>query len=121
MGVNERELKEMEIQKEVIQKPSPLATIKQKEIEINTQILEAQKQAEDKVAAARRKASDMRAQAEKKGIADAKLFYKEQIAEAKKEAERIKKTAVGEVEQANKSGEKNKKKAVRHILDTMLS
>ncbi len=121
MDVEERELKELAIQKAVVQKPSPLATIKQKEIEINTHILEVQKKAEEKVADARRKAGEMRNQAEKKGIEDAKLFYKEQIAEAKKEAEKIKKTARVETASAEKNGEKNKKKAIRYILDAMLS
>jgi len=121
MGVDESELKDLAIQKAVIQKPSPLATIKQKEIEINTHILKAKKQAEEKVAEARRKAGDIRNQAEKKGIEDAKLFYKEQITEAKKEAEKIKKTARVEVASANKNGEKNKQKAIRCILDAMLS
>lgn len=121
MGVEERKLKELAIQKAVLQKPSPLATIKQKEIEINTSILKVQKQAEEKVAEARRKAGDMRNQAEKKGIEDAKLFYKEQITEAKKQAEKIKKTAREEVASANKKGEKNRQKAIRYILDAMLS
>ena len=121
MDVDERELKELAIQKAVLQKPSPLATIKQKEIEINTGILKAKKQAEENVAEARRKASDMRNQAEKKGIEDAKLFYKEQIVEAKKEAEKIKKSANAEVASASKNGEKNKQKAIRCILDAMLS
>lgn len=121
MGIDERELKKLELEKEVIEKPSPLAIIKQKEIEINTRILEAQRQAEDKVAEARRKASEVRSEAEKSGIAEAKVFYKEQIAEAKKEAEKIKKTAGKEVELVNKQGLQNRNKAVRYIMETMLS
>lgn len=121
MSVDEQALKKVELEKEVIEKPSPLALIKQKEIEINTRILEIQKQAEDKVAEARRKASAVRSEAEKSGIAEAKVFYKEQVTEAKKEAEKIKKTADKEVELVNKQGVQNRKKAVRYILETMLS
>lgn len=121
MGIDERELKKVELEREVIEKPSPLALIKQKEIEINTRILETQKEAEDKLAEARRKASEIRSQAEKSGITEAKVFYREQIAQAKKEAEKIKKTADKEVELVNKQGIQNRKKAVRCIREAMLS
>lgn len=121
MSINEKELKKLELEKEVIEKSSPLTMIKQKEIEINASILEAQKEAEDKLAEARRKASEIRSQAEKSGIAEAKVFYKKQVDEVKREAEKIKRTADKEVDQVNKQGLQNKEKVVRYILETMLS
>ncbi len=98
---------------------SPLLVIQQKEVEINSGILKAKRQAEETVAKARMKAIEIREQAEKEGAKKAKDLNKREVAKAKKQAERARASAVSECEKVREIGQKNLNKAVAFITDVV--
>lgn len=98
---------------------SPLLLIQQREIEINSGILQAKRQAEETVAKARMKAVEIRDQAEKQGAKEAMDLNKKEAAKAKKEAEKTKASMPGVCDKVRETGRKNSSKAVLYIVDAV--
>lgn len=98
---------------------SPLTRIKQKEIEINTRILEASREADEIVAEARRQAAIIKERAEGQGYEEAKALYKLELAKAKKEAAKVEKSVDEEVAKTTEQGTKNLQKAVDFIVEVV--
>ncbi|MFA5867290.1 MAG: V-type ATPase subunit subunit G family protein [Actinomycetota bacterium] len=98
---------------------SPLLIIQQKEVEINSGVLQAKRHAEETVAKARMKAVEIRDQAEKKGAEEALALNKKEAAKAKKEAERKKASASAESDKVRETGRKNGDKAVSLIVNVV--
>ncbi len=98
---------------------SPLLMIQQKEVEINSGILQAKRHAEETVAKARMKAVEIRDQAEKEGAEEALALNKKEVAKAKKEAEKKKTSASAESEKVRETGRKNGDKAVSFIVNVV--
>ncbi len=98
---------------------SPLLVIQQKEVEINSGILQAKRHAEETVAKARMKAVEIRDQAEKDGTEEAMALNKKEAAKAKKEAEKLRASASAESDKVRETGRKNGDKAVSFIVDVV--
>jgi vacuolar-type H+-ATPase subunit H len=98
---------------------SPLLIIQQKEVEINSGILQAKRQAEETVAKARMKAVEIREQAEKEGAEEATALNKKEAAKAKKEAEKTRASAPSACDKVRDTGRKNGDKAVSFIVDAV--
>lgn len=96
---------------------SPLLIIQQKEVEINSGILQAKRQAEETVAKARMKDVEIRGQAEKDGVEEALSLNKKEAAKAKKEAEKTKASASAACDKVRDAGRKKGDKAVSLIVD----
>lgn len=104
-----------------INEESPLVAIKKKEIEINTQILEASRKADEKISSARREAIKIKTKAEKNGLAEAKQLRKKEIEKAKKEAVKIERSSDGEIEKVTKQGKKNLNKAASYTVKAVIA
>ncbi len=100
---------------------SPLVVIKQKEIEINTRILQASRKADEEISAARRKATEIKAKAERDSVEESKRLHREEIKNAKAQAAKIVQGAQKEAKQVADVGKDNMNKAVEFILDTVVA
>jgi vacuolar-type H+-ATPase subunit H len=98
---------------------SPLLIIQQRELEINSGVLNAKRQAEETVAKARMKAVEIRDQAEKEGAEEAHSLNMKELAKAKKEAEKTKASGPAVCDKVKETGRKNANKAVLHIVDAV--
>lgn len=112
--------KEASEKKEGVGGGAPLDAIKDKELELKTELMQAQKDAEKSVAAARQEAVKIREAAEKEGVAQGESTYKKEIEAAKKEAEEIRKVGLKEAEAAFKAGEKNIDKAAARVSGVVI-
>jgi len=108
-------------QMEVDSEDSPLVVIKQKEIEINTRILQASRRADEEISAARRKATEIKAKAERDSVEETKRLHREEIKNAKAQAVKIVQGAQKEVKQVTEMGRTNKDRAVGFIMDTVIT
>ncbi len=98
---------------------SPMLIIQRKEVEINSGILTAKRQAEETVAKARMKAVEIREQAEKEGAELATALNKKEVAKAKKEAEKTRASAPAASAEVREIGRKNADKAVMIIVNAV--
>lgn len=98
---------------------SPLLIIQQKELEINSGILNAKRQAEETVAKARMKAVEIKEQAEKEGAKEAHSLNMKELAKAKKEAEKTKASVPAICDKVKETGRDNSSKAVLYIVDAV--
>lgn len=100
---------------------SPLALIKQKEIEINARILQAARESDEKVAEARHEAIEVKARGEKQGKEEAKAVYRNEVAQAKKDAAKIRQGVDQETAKVTKQGHANLEQAIAYIMDLVIS
>lgn len=98
---------------------SPLDIIQQKEIEINSGILQAKRQAEETVAKARMKAVEIRDRAEKDGTDEALALNKKGTLKAKKEAEKTKNSASAECDKVREIGREKGDNALSLIVNVV--
>jgi vacuolar-type H+-ATPase subunit H len=98
---------------------SPMLIIQQKEVEINSGILQAKRHAEETVAKARMKAVEIRDQAEKDGADEATALNKKEATKAKKESEKTKASAPAACDKVRETGRKNGDKAISFIVDVV--
>lgn len=116
----EDRLKEIEIDKQMVEKPSILVMVRKRELELRSDYLESQKKAEQMVAEARKKSSALKEKAERDGLEEGKVIFKAEIDRAKEEAKKIKESVDEELAEINKKGKENLKEAVKRITDAVL-
>lgn len=86
----EDQLKEIKAHQETLtSEASPLVYLKRKELELKGGLLKAEKEAETLVADARRKATEIKKDAEETAAVESKKYYAREIEKAKKKAEEI--------------------------------
>lgn len=113
-------LSRFEAHRETVEKTSPLSLIREKEIELNTVVLETKKKAESIVAQARKKGAVLKERAIDSGVKKGQAKYKKGIEKAKQEAKSIRDSAAREVAKAQMLGDRNLYKAIQEILEAIL-
>lgn len=116
----EDRLKEIEIDKQIIEKPSILVMVRKRELELRSDYLESQKKLEQMVAEARKKSSVLKEQAERDGLEEGKVIFKTEVDRAKEEAKKIKESVQRELSEIDKKGKENSKEAVKKIIEAIL-
>lgn len=116
----EDRLKEIEIDKQIIEKPSILVMVRKRELELRSDYLESQKKSEQMVAEARKKSSVLKEQAERDGLEEGKVIFKTEVDRAKEEAKKIKESVQQELSEIDKKGKENSKEAVKKIIEAIL-
>jgi len=121
--VDEKVLEEIRFHQDVVNKDasSPLYQIREKEMEISGRVLAAKGQAEKTVSDARRKAVEVVKNAEAKGDKAVKEYSEKAIAEAEKEAERLRAGIVDEAKTLEKQLMANRGDAVEYIVKIVTS
>ena len=123
MAQNE-EIEEIKAHKESIErsrsKDAPLDAIRQKELEIKGNLMEAQKKAEEDVAETRREAIQIKARVKEEGLSEGQDIYKKEIEAAKKQAEEIKEAGLKEAESVWDQGLKNLDKAANKVVEMVV-
>lgn len=99
---------------------STLAQIREKELEVDGQVMMARSEAEGRVNDAKTRASDAKGAAEKNAEEAVAAYENEAIAEAEKEAGAEKSAGEQEVLELRKQGESRRKRAVEEILKVVL-
>jgi len=118
----ENKLDEIRFETEYLEKEkaSPLQIIRQKEIGISRDVLEAKKKSEQMIAVARRKATEMKEEARTQGHEEGKAIYHEEMEKAKAEAEKIRSSNKKEITNIRKKGKENMSKAIKEILGLVI-
>lgn len=110
----------IKLHKQTIQKGTPLALIKEKELDINKTVMDAQKKADQKVIAARKKSEQIRQEALDKAPVEANKYLEKEIAKANIEAKEIEKSVPSETADVNKKGLKNFEEAINKVMQMIL-
>lgn len=113
-------ISKIKLHKEVLEKSSLLAALKEKELDIKAKILETQHEAENLVKKAHEEAAVIKEKALKEGTKEGKRIFKEEIAKTEKEAQKIKNVAPQEIKNLKKSFKENVDKAVEYVLNEIL-
>jgi vacuolar-type H+-ATPase subunit H len=116
----EDRLKEIEIDKQIVEKPSILVMVRKRELELRSDYLESQKKAEQIIAEARKKSSVLKEQAERDGLEEGKVVFKTEVDRAKEEAKKIRESVQQELSEIDKKGKENSKEAVKKIIEAIL-
>lgn len=121
--MDEKVLEEIRFHQDVVNKDasSPLYQIREKEMEISGRVLAAKGQAEKTVSDARRKAVEVVKNAEAKGDKAVKEYSEKAIAEAEKEAERLRAGIVDEAKTLETQLMANRGDAVEYIVKIVTS
>jgi F0F1-type ATP synthase membrane subunit b/b' len=121
--VDEKVLEELKFHQETIATDahSPLHLIREKELEISGRVLASKREAEEIVAAARKKAVDIIAKAEDQGRKLAEKREKEVLAESERDVAKAKGDAQSEAEDLKTSFEKRSEAAAKYIVDTVMA
>jgi vacuolar-type H+-ATPase subunit H len=113
-------LSNIELHKEAIKDGTPLALIKEKEIEINKKVMDAQKNADLKITKARERAEIIKQEAQEKAPAEAKKHYSEEIEKANNQAREIESAIPSETDKVEKTGLANFDEAVNKVMKIIL-
>lgn len=100
---------------------SPLHQIREKELEISGRVLSAKRQADEVVAAARKKAAELLAKAENEGGVGAEASERAIKDESQRETSRLRDGAAQEARVLNEQVEARRGDAVRVVLDEVAS
>jgi V/A-type H+-transporting ATPase subunit G/H len=100
---------------EVTTERSLLQKVREKELEINVQVDEARRGAEETIARARREADEILKNAEIEAKAAAQDLTRKEMETVTREIEAAKSAASGEVNTLKKKGERNLPKAIEKI------
>lgn len=114
------QLDKAKIHRDRVEGSSFLVVIREKELELNTSLLETKKEAEKIVADARCKAAALHEKAVEEGYKEGQSAYTAELKKVKAEAEKIEQESKTEVNKVKESGKKNFEKAVEMVLKTVL-
>jgi len=98
---------------------APLDLIRSKERELAGRLKDAENQAKEKVAAARRRAAAIQQEAEIAGQGEAEQLYQHQISRAREATAAINDAGRREAEQLTRRGEKHLDRAVQIVIDSI--
>ncbi len=115
----EDKVEKVKVHKTAVEKSSPLYIIREKELEINTRLLKAKKQAEVLIQKAREEANKIREKGVSEGQEEAKKIGEKELARARAEADRIQAEAVKQVEAIRKQKE-GQQEAISFLLKATL-
>jgi vacuolar-type H+-ATPase subunit H len=99
---------------------SPLQAINRKELELRHRVEEAHRRTETQIDAARKKAKQTIAQADREGQADAEALYQRGLEEARREAEAIVSTAHDKAAALRRQATARLDEAARQIVELVL-
>jgi len=119
--VDENVVEEIRLHQETVavESNSPLHLIREKELEISGRVLSAKRSADEIVANARKKAAEVVSTAESEGGAGAADEEKAILAEAQKEADRLRDAAHIEAAAIKEQVEARRDEATRLVLDAV--
>jgi V/A-type H+-transporting ATPase subunit G/H len=115
----EEKVEEVKVHREAVEKSSPLYLIREKELEINTRLLKAKKQAEVIIQKAREEAARIKEKGVSEGQKEARKIGEKELAEARAEAERIQAEAISQA-RAIRQQKKGRKEAIEFLLKVTL-
>jgi len=98
-----------------------LRKIKQTEREASKQLADAQEEASKIMADARKKSSELVSNAADESVSNTQMILESARGEADKEAKKVQKKGLKEVDSIESNASKNLDKAVKSIIDTMTS
>jgi len=121
--VDEKVLEELEFHQETVSTDanSPLHLIREKEMEITGRVLTAKREAEDIVAAARKKAVETVRQSEEESERLAAEHQQKVLAEVEQEIAGIGAAADAEIEQLKRQAAERAAKAATHVKEIVTS
>ena len=93
-----------------------LQQIREKELEINIQIENSRKEAEEILLSARKTASDMVETSEREGEATARIYQEHEIERIKKETDELRLQGERQATAVREDGERNISKAIEKII-----
>ncbi len=115
----ENKIEEVKVHKTAVEKSSPLFIIREKELEINTRILKAKKEAEVLIQKAREEANKIREKGVSEGQKEARKIGEKELARARAEADSIQTEALKQAEAIRRQKE-GQQEAVRFLLKVTL-
>ena len=121
--VDEKVLEEIEFHQDTLSSDSnsPLQLIREKEMEITGRVLTAKREAEEIVAAARKKAVETTHRSEEESERLVAQHEKDVLAEVDREIEQIKENAGSEIESLGELVATRTDKAVEFVIETVTS
>jgi V/A-type H+-transporting ATPase subunit G/H len=105
---------------EVTTERSLLQKVREKELEINVQVDEARREAEETIARARREADEILKNAEVNGKTAAQELTRREMENVTRETEAERSAADGEVKTLKEKGERNLPKAIEKITNVVV-
>lgn len=115
----EEKLEEVKVHREAVEKSSPLYIIREKELEINAQLLKAKKQAEVMIQKAREEAARIKENGVLEGQEEARKISQKELARARDEAEKIQAEALKQAG-AIRQQKEGRKDAIEFLLKATL-
>ena len=121
--MDEKVLEEIEFHQDTVSSDSnsPLQLIREKEMEITGRVLTAKREAEEILAAARKKAVEVTRTSEEESERLVAQHEKDVLAEVDREIEQIKESAESEIESLGQLVAKRTDKAVEFVIETVTS